>query len=443
MKSCFIIFCSFVIASALPLMVDAQSVFSGITPGEIIKVTSQSRLTINIDTTQTPSGDYYTKMTFSDFKDSIKTVELTSFDPGNQPRQPISGFMLGGQAISDMGYGVDSLCYLGVWTGTSNGTLISYTLDPAYNYGPFTLWSNFLVTWNITSPDSGEVLEQGTTDTVNFTCTNPTIYSPDTVDVIVVLASGKIDTLASQLTNNPTSVIWTVPYMPTASNVYITVRTSDGVAAKSSKPFTIHGAKVTLDSIPAVVHPGSPDTIKWSSTDSVAPGGYTLEYTANVNADTVSWIKIAGNISSTDSSYVWNIPSTISKSSNAAEVKIIADDSLIVIPSNTFEFGATVAVNEPASYSFVVGQNYPNPFTLYADNGVTNVPFSLQTPQAVGLRVFDALGREVANTAPQWFNEGSHSLRFDGSQLSSGVYYYELTTNGNEASLRRAMLFAR
>lgn len=73
----------------------------------------------------------------------------------------------------------------------------------------------------------------------------------------------------------------------------------------------------------------------------------------------------------------------------------------------------------PAGFS--LKQNYPNPF-----NPTTNIEFQLANREFVSLKVFDVLGREVATLVDEVKNSGGHSVQFDASGFSSGVYYYRL-----------------
>lgn len=67
--------------------------------------------------------------------------------------------------------------------------------------------------------------------------------------------------------------------------------------------------------------------------------------------------------------------------------------------------------------------NYPNPF-----NPTTKISFSLNESGRISLKVFDVLGKEVANLADGYFESGKHTATFDGSNLASGIYFYRLTT---------------
>lgn len=78
--------------------------------------------------------------------------------------------------------------------------------------------------------------------------------------------------------------------------------------------------------------------------------------------------------------------------------------------------------NTPAE--FALEQNYPNPF-----NPTTDIRFSLKNTQKVMLEVYNAIGEKVATLINgEEYSAGSHSVRFNASQLRSGLYYYRLAT---------------
>ncbi len=84
--------------------------------------------------------------------------------------------------------------------------------------------------------------------------------------------------------------------------------------------------------------------------------------------------------------------------------------------------------------NFVLRQNYPNPF-----NPVTMIPFDLPHPQEVVLTVFDISGKTVKTLAKGFYAAGSHQIKFDGSSLSSGVYFYRLSV-GKQQKTRKMLL---
>jgi len=66
-------------------------------------------------------------------------------------------------------------------------------------------------------------------------------------------------------------------------------------------------------------------------------------------------------------------------------------------------------------------QNYPNPF-----NPTTKISFDVPKTGFVSLKVYDVLGKEVANLVNGVRNPGSYIVDFNASHLSSGVYFYRI-----------------
>ena len=70
---------------------------------------------------------------------------------------------------------------------------------------------------------------------------------------------------------------------------------------------------------------------------------------------------------------------------------------------------------------FALHANYPNPF-----NATTEITFDLPHAMQTSLKVHDVLGREVVELAGGVMRSGTHTVTFDASALSSGVYFYRL-----------------
>lgn len=80
-------------------------------------------------------------------------------------------------------------------------------------------------------------------------------------------------------------------------------------------------------------------------------------------------------------------------------------------------------------------QNYPNPF-----NPSTQIRFTLQSSDVTRLTVYDVVGREVAVLVNGVMSAGSHSVTFDASNLSSGVYVYKLEAGGHVMTKRMTLV---
>jgi hypothetical protein len=70
---------------------------------------------------------------------------------------------------------------------------------------------------------------------------------------------------------------------------------------------------------------------------------------------------------------------------------------------------------------FNLEQNYPNPF-----NPSTLIRYAVPARLHVTISVFNTLGQQVATLVNGFEEAGDHELRFDGSGLASGVYFYRL-----------------
>lgn len=81
--------------------------------------------------------------------------------------------------------------------------------------------------------------------------------------------------------------------------------------------------------------------------------------------------------------------------------------------------------------AFALEPNYPNPF-----NPVTTIRYQLPEAGHVLLRVYDMLGREVAKLVDGVQPAGEHEVRFDASELGTGVYVYRLQAAGEMAAER-------
>jgi len=84
---------------------------------------------------------------------------------------------------------------------------------------------------------------------------------------------------------------------------------------------------------------------------------------------------------------------------------------------------------------FFVDQNYPNPF-----NPTTSIRFGLPTASHVTVTVFDLLGRQIASVLSGYKEAGIHTVAFDATHLSSGVYVYRVQANHSVDAKRMVLI---
>ncbi|MBS1516955.1 MAG: T9SS type A sorting domain-containing protein [Bacteroidetes bacterium] len=108
----------------------------------------------------------------------------------------------------------------------------------------------------------------------------------------------------------------------------------------------------------------------------------------------------------------------------------------------SFPLNNIVSVNNYSDVipsGFRLDQNYPNPF-----NPETKINFELPVSGIVSLKIYDITGREIYTLLNRFTAAGKHSFTFNpkekGFDLSSGVYFYRLITNGFSDTKRMVLI---
>ena len=160
-------------------------------------------------------------------------------------------------------------------------------------------------------------------------------------------------------------------------------------------------------------------TYSASISPSPAPGTLTVTYnpgnvrTFNGNADSVI-IQVASTSNVPQNLYTVTITGTESGGPRTH------NRSYQIRVGN---FSGIKNLNTEVPASFNLSQNYPNPF-----NPTTNIKFALPVASVVNLKIYDALGREVAALLKnEALHAGNYAYDFDAVSLTSGIYFYKLT----------------
>jgi uncharacterized delta-60 repeat protein len=125
-------------------------------------------------------------------------------------------------------------------------------------------------------------------------------------------------------------------------------------------------------------------------------------------------------------------PAALSVDNSSNDVVItgsvfIANSDLV-----TIKYSQTIGITNISSVvpdKFSLYQNYPNPF-----NPSTVIRYGLKAGNFVSLRVFDITGKEISDLVDEKQNAGTYEVKFDGSTLSSGEYFYELDAGDYKAT---------
>jgi|WetSurMetagenome_2_1015567.scaffolds.fasta_scaffold36692_2 hypothetical protein len=102
----------------------------------------------------------------------------------------------------------------------------------------------------------------------------------------------------------------------------------------------------------------------------------------------------------------------------------------------TISFSDVVEVEIKAKLDFTLFQNYPNPF-----NPGTTIKYQLPVASKIVLKVYNILGKEIATLVNETKEAGTHTVNFDASSLSSGVYIYKIS--GNESVQTKRMILVK
>jgi len=148
--------------------------------------------------------------------------------------------------------------------------------------------------------------------------------------------------------------------------------------------------------------------------------------------DIVKWTNVSGthNVRANDDSFfsgpaapaIWEFSHTFNSAGNFP---------YYCEPHLSMGMTGTIIVQNPVSVEdefvvdqFKLEQNYPNPF-----NPSTRISYSVPATTVVNLKVFDIIGNEVATLVNKEQPAGYYQVDFDASNLSGGVYFYQLATN--------------
>ncbi len=288
----------------------------------------------------------------------------------------------------------------------------------------------------VTSPNGAELWQGGTIHNVTWTALS--ISGTVVVQINRSYPSGTWETLQSGVSASG-SYPWTVSGSGSTNRIRVVWSSNSMICDTSNAIFSIPSIVLTSPNGGENLTIGSTRTITWTS--SLVSGTLNI-YLRRSNSTT--WTRICPNVANTGSArwvvtspitstakiLIQNAAATIKDSSNAVfSIGVTGSPDTPTTPIGTSE-NPTASI--PIAFQLSAA---PNPF-----NPSTTISFSLPHESVVSLTIFDARGAEVQRLVPPTnYRAGKYSVRFDGSRLSGGVYYYRLT-NGSETTVKKIVL---
>ena len=189
----------------------------------------------------------------------------------------------------------------------------------------------------------------------------------------------------------------------------------------------LSGADGKLHDVSATHLPGLTDFSHGSSAADIDGDGDIDVLSASTTDNKIAWYENDGSQSFT--------PHTITTSADGAAsvyaVDIDGDGDMDVLSASQlddkiawYENLSPVGIGSISNeipIKFRLSQNYPNPF-----NPSTSIQYAVSSRQFVSLKVYDVLGNEVATLVNEEKPAGSYKVEFDGTDLTSGIYFYKL-----------------
>ena len=174
---------------------------------------------------------------------------------------------------------------------------------------------------------------------------------------------------------------------------------------------------------------GSTVRLSWNTATEINNYGFEVERCV-LSPERQTWNKIGfvnGNGNSNSPKNYSFVDDKVSAGKYSYRLKQIDDDG-------QFEYSKTIEVDFNSPKKFELTQNYPNPF-----NPITTISWEIPTDGLVTLKIFDILGKEIYTIADEYQQAGSYQRNFDGSSLSSGMYFFTLQS-GSFVQTRKMIL---
>ncbi len=221
----------------------------------------------------------------------------------------------------------------------------------------------------------------------------------------------------------------------------VVVTASDSYGLTATDTFMV---TITALNDPPVIDPAFPDSLRfttdslvtlpvWDYVSDVESQDSLLTYLFSVSNDS---LRFAFN-DTTGFLTLWSQENFLGRAKLYVTVKddsgASARDSAVVWVESTVGIEESRTAEQPESFRLL--QNYPNPF-----NPVTIIRYQLSAVHFVELAVYNTLGQKMQTLVHEQQGAGLHSVHFKAEGLSSGVYFYRLSTNSGAIKIKKMIL---
>lgn len=235
----------------------------------------------------------------------------------------------------------------------------------------------------------------------------------------------------TDLTNPPTTIsgdsLTSTIVLSTGGSLFVALADTTG---------GVNPLPIQLASFTGTVAGGGTVRLDWMTISEVNNYGF---YVQRRRIGAMSWEEIHNSFIAGHGTT--NVPQRYTFTDNAAAIgtlqyrlkQVDLDGSMYY--TEPIQVDVLTSVKEVAPIEFTLKQNYPNPF-----NPSTEIKFSVHASGHAVLDVYNAIGQKVATLFDDQVEAGRYyTVRFNGADLSSGVYFYRLTS-GKQSDLKKLVL---
>lgn len=441
-------------------VLDFRSGSAGTTLGVInLTLSGTTTCTLSVNTTYSSTNGDFNMITInktSSAKVVLGSTILTNSGSGTGPVGCFSGVTFTSGNVETGSYtlayqgssssnvsGASSASYVigNFGRGTSAGSYKDFPVGDANGYRPVSVYSNLGNAYTVVSCIAGNA-NTGSSSLTGVSLVSPVRYyriSTTTTNNYFRFrpSYGADDGIVPLTPNTDVRVVystddranWTAIAQTAAPNTAITNPPSTVLSDSLTSHITVtpgnfmyvclgsvdgetNALPVELSSFTVAAKQGTVQ-LSWSTATETNNAGFDIEKLVSNN-----WTKI-GNVEghgTTNAPHSYSFVDAQAKGRAAYRLKQIDRDG-------AFTYSQTVESNAGLTASdFTLTQNHPNPF-----NPSTTFSFAMHTAEPVTVTVYNALGQSVAELFNGIANAGEfYTMSFNGSQLSSGTYFYAL-----------------